>query len=136
MMLRAKNDDKRIINEVKQLRTRNRPLLKLLVDLYKYIKKSMDKDTIITMIYRTQDEQDRIYGNRPRYEENPWKSPHQFWHAIDLRSKVYTIEELDEIVDYLNNKYNTNNYYKFTAMYHKVSGGAYHLHIQYYSVTS
>jgi hypothetical protein len=72
------------------------------------------------MIYRTQKEQDEIYAGTFRgtrsYDKNPWKSPHQVWTALDIRSKIYTEEEIYKIKKYLNDKYNSSNYYKTTAI--------------------
>lgn len=133
-MLRAKNDNPRLIKEFIKLRTENRHLAALLIDLYHYVDQIFEKDTIMTMIYRTQDEQDRIYAHSARYRQNPWKSPHQFWQAVDIRSFIFTTEEILHLVDYLNNKYNSSNYYKWTAKYHQVGNGGYHFHIQYYKV--
>lgn len=130
-MLLAKNDSERIKKEIGDLRSKNKPLLKLILDLYHYIEDTFDKDTIITMIYRTQEEQDNIYKDNEKYKQRKFKSPHQFYHGIDLRSRIYTQDEIDHIVDYLNDKYNDSNYYKFTAMCHNVGHGD-HFHIQYY----
>lgn len=126
-MLYAKNDSQRLKDELVELYSKNVELHKLIIDLYKWISKTYGKDTIITMIYRTQEEQEQIYGKGTKK-----KSPHQFWQAIDIRSRTFTEEEIKGIEDYLNNKYNESNYYKWTAKNHKVGEGAYHFHIQYY----
>lgn len=134
-MLKAKNDSPRIIAEFSRLRTANRPLAKLMIDLYRYIAREMGQDTVMTMIFRSQDEQDAIYRNNPRYEARPFTSPHQYWQAIDIRSTIFDDDEIAQIEQYLNDKYNGTNYYKWTAKNHKVGDGAYHFHIQYYEVT-
>lgn len=133
-MLLIKNDSERIKKELKDLKTVNEPLLMLLIDLYIWVFKKFNKDVVITMIYRTQEEQDSIYGNNIKYKQKPWRSPHQFHHACDIRSIIFTDKEIAEIEDYLNNKYNKSNYYKWTAKNHKVGKGAYHFHIQYYKL--
>jgi len=130
-VLHAKNDSARIKKELNLLRVENRALFNLIIDLYKHIDKEFGKDTIITMIYRTQEEQDDIYAFSEKYKLKPWKSPHQFWHSIDLRVFVYTEEEVKKVEAYLNDKYNEDNYYKWTAKNHKVGNGADHFHIQY-----
>lgn len=126
-MLYAKNDNSRLKRELTELQNKNRPLYDLIIDLYKWVENQFDKDVIMTMIYRTQQEQELIYG-----EGTEKKSPHQFWQGLDLRSWIYTEKEIDAIVNYLNSKYNDSNYYGTTAMCHKVKEGAYHFHIQYY----
>jgi len=131
-MLYAKNDSQRIKDELVAIKKHNKPLYDLIIDLYKWIDKEFSKDTIITMIYRNSSEQDATYSFSDKYKKKPWKSPHQFWQACDLRVWIYTDEEIDKIVKYLNNKYNNSNYYRWTAKDHKVGSGASHFHIQYY----
>lgn len=128
-MLKAKNDDKRIIKEIGDLRVRNKGLLRLLLDLYHYIEDEFEKDTIVTMVYRTQEEQEQIYGKNTKK-----KSPHQFWHGCDIRSRIYSPEQITQIVNYLNDKYNDTNYYKWTAKCHEVNNHGEHFHIQYYKI--
>lgn len=137
MAIQVKNGSKRLVNEIWELRDRNRPLLKLLLDLRNFVKKNYGKDIVLTMIYRTDEEQHKIYTGKVRngrlFDQKPWKSPHQFYHAFDLRSKNFTKEQINEIENYLNNKYNDTNYYKFTAKDHNVGLGN-HFHIQYLKV--
>lgn len=131
-MLKAKNESERIKHEFVILRKENEPLARLLIDLYHYVDGKYNKDVVMTMIYRSQDEQDAIYKDNPRYEVKPWKSPHQFYQACDIRSRTFSDDEIKDIEEYLNNKYNKSNYYKWTAKCHKVGDGAFHFHIQYY----
>ena len=138
-MLLAKNDSVRLKTELIKLRKYNRPLLKLIIDLYHWVEDKYGKDVILTMIFRTQEEQDNLYkgitnSKNIKYDEYPWKSPHQFWHAIDIRSRVYNEDEIEEIVRYLNNKYNATIYYGKTAVVHEVGDYGMHFHIQYYSL--
>ena len=126
-MLYAKNDSQRIKEEIGDLKEENKPLLDLLLDLYHWLEDEYDQDVIVTMIYRTQEEQEEIYGKG--YKK---KSPHQFFHAFDLRSRIYSEVQIKRIEDYLNSKYNSTNYYKWTAKNHKVGNGAFHFHVQYY----
>ena len=138
--LRAKNESPRLKDELKTLKERNNPLFELIVDLADWIDSEFNKNTVITMIYRTDSEQNAIYkgtfrGSRS-YDENPWKSPHQVWTAIDIRSRIYTEEEIQKIKNYLNTKHNSTNYYKTTAMYHEVTNSSgqslgKHFHLQY-----
>lgn len=125
-MLHAKNDSQRIKNELIELKTKNRELFDLIIDLYHYADHHFKKDVIITMIYRTQEEQESIYG--PGVKK---KSPHQFWHAIDIRSRIYTQEEIDRMVSYLNGRYNGDNYYRWTTKVHEVGNHGMHFHIQF-----
>ena len=138
--LLAKNDSPRIKGELFALQSNNKALYDLVTDLADWINKEFNKDTVITMVFRTQEEQDAIYKNMIRgsrsYNERPWKSPHQTWTAIDIRTYIYTKEEIKKITEYLNNKYNHTNYYNITATYHEVLNSkkqslGKHFHIQY-----
>lgn len=131
IMPKFKNDDKRLKTEFEDLKSKNIQLQNLLIDLSDFISKILNKDLIITMIFRTQEEQDNIYKNDPKYKQKPFKSPHQSWTATDIRSLIFNDIEIKQIEDYLNNKYNKANYFAWTAKNHKVGEGAYHFHIQY-----
>lgn len=130
-MLHVKDDKQSLKAELVSLKGHNKKLYDLIIDLYKWIDKEIDKDTIITMIFRTNAQQDALYAHSEKYKKKPFKSPHQFWHAIDLRTWIYTQEEIDRIVKYLNDKYNNSNYYKWTAKAHEVGSNGMHFHIQY-----
>lgn len=121
----------RIAKEFKELPSKNNELHELAEDLSHFIKNSFNKELVITMIYRTDQEQDDIYKNDPKYKLKKFKSPHQFWHALDIRSNTFDKLEISKIEDYLNCKYNTSNFYMWTAKWHMVSGQAYHFHVQF-----
>jgi hypothetical protein len=129
-MLKAKNDSPRIKKELVLLETKNKELYDLAIDLYKYVRDEFGKDVILTMIFRTTEEQEYLYRHSEKYAKKPFKSPHQFFHALDIRSFIYTKEERDKMVDYLNSKYNKENYYKWTAKVHEVGDNGMHFHIQ------
>jgi hypothetical protein len=125
-----KNSSQRLQDEFIELEERNKPLHQLIVDTCAYCKAEFNKDITITMIYRTDKEQDEIYKDNLKYQQKKFKSPHQFFHAVDLRSSTFTRPEIDKLVNYLNNVYNKDNYYKFTALCHDVGIGE-HFHINY-----
>lgn len=125
-MLHAKNDSQRIKDELIKLKIENRGLFDLILDLYHCAELLFDKDVIMTMIYRTQEEQESIYGKGTKK-----KSPHQFYHAIDIRSRIYSQDEIDQMVNYINTKYNEDNYYKWTTKVHEVGNHGIHFHIQF-----
>lgn len=132
LYINTKNNSNKLKKELVELENKNKLLFDLINNLSYWINSNFKKNTIITMIYRTKEQQDSLYSHSDKYKNKPWKSPHQFWHALDLRSFIYTKDELKEIVNYLNNKYNSTNYYKFTAMVHEVGNNGIHFHIQYY----
>jgi len=125
-----KDDASRLRNEFKELMYKNDQLWHLVQDIAQFMSDRVYPDLVITMIYRTQAEQDEIYKNDPRYKEKPFKSPHQFYHAVDIRSRTFFKEQVEELVNYINNKYNERNYYKWTAKCHNVGLGD-HFHIQF-----
>lgn len=118
--------------EFKDLEKNNKNLFDLITDLSFFTKKLFNKPIVITMIGRTQAEQDDIYKNDSKYKQKKFKSPHQFEHAVDIRSRSFDKLEISKIEDYLNDKYNSSNYYKWTARNHNVGLGD-HFHIQFSS---
>ena len=135
MALQYKNDSDRLIQEFQSLSHQNDNLYNLIQnDLVPWVEKRFGDDLTITMIYRTVSEQASIYQGKIRrgktFEEKPWKSPHQFWHGVDIRSRDFTPEQIKEIENHLNTCYNQTNYYKFTAKCHNVGKGD-HFHIQF-----
>ena len=126
-------DEKRkdeLIEEIYSLYAKNIDLYKLIDDLSKFVKDEYNKDVVITSIYRSQSKQDEIYSDNPKYTKKPWKSPHQFFHGVDLRSRIYSETEIKNMLLFLN-KHNQSNYYKFTAIYHEVGTYGKHFHINY-----
>jgi hypothetical protein len=128
--VRFKNDSTRLQKEYTQLKSKNKDLLDLIEDLNKFSQKEFKKVLTITMIYRTQEEQDYLYRNSEKYKKRKFKSPHQFFHAVDVRSKTFTNDQIKQMVDYINKKYDSKNYYKWTAKCHSVGHGM-HFHIQF-----
>lgn len=133
--IRYKNDSSRLAIEHQALLVENRDLYDILEDIREFVFASFEKSVTITMIGRTQREQDEIYAGKKdkrgrEYDKNPWTSPHQYHHAVDLRSRDFTKEEIKQIEDYINAKYNPENYYRFTALNHNVGLGD-HFHINF-----
>lgn len=128
--VKLKNDDKRLTDELALLKTKNKPLYDILFNLADWVKDNLKKDLVVTGIHRLDVEQAAIYKDDAKYKAKPFKSPHQFWDAFDLRDNTFTKEEIPKIVKYLNDTYNATNRYKFTAMDHSVGIG-WHFHIQY-----
>lgn len=115
----------RIRKEFDKLTTKNWELRQLLVDLNEYTELTFKKNITITMIDRTQEEQDAIYRGTVRrgrsYDKIPWKSWHQFWIATDIRTRNFTIFEIKNIVNYLNRVYTGVNKRPKTATFHEVT---------------
>jgi len=129
-----KNDSYRLRTEYNALDNENPGLKAIILDVANYTLDTFGKSITITMIFRTDEEQDSIYASKSRgdrsYDDNPWKSPHQFAHSVDLRSMTFSGEEITRIENYINAKYNGSNYYKWTVKNHNVGLGD-HFHFQY-----
>lgn len=129
-IVKVKDDNDRLKKELESLKVQNKPLYDILFDLADWVKDQFKKDLIVTGIFRTPEEQALIYKNDARYKVRPFKSPHQFWDAFDLRDTIFTQDEIPKIVQHLNDTYNPTNGYKWTAMNHTVGLG-WHFHVQY-----
>lgn len=131
MAIKFKNESERLEKEWVELDERNVPLKGLIKHVGEYTQNKFNKEIVITMIYRTDDEQESIYQDNERYKAKPFKSPHQFYQAVDLRSRTFTEEEIEDLVEIINSTYNMPNYYNWTAKCHNVGKGD-HFHIQFY----
>jgi len=120
----------RINQEYKDLYEKNRHLQDIILECQMYAYHKWGKNITVTMIYRTDAEQAEIYKDDPKYKEKPFKSPHQFWQAFDLRSSTFDTTQINELVNMLNTVYNNTNGYKWTSVCHDVGKGE-HLHVQY-----
>jgi hypothetical protein len=130
--IQMKNDSKRLHDEWENLQSENNDLWEIGEDINTFTYKNFKKTVVITMILRTQKEQDEIYNNDPKYQQKPFKSPHQFAQALDIRSKIFAEDEIKKIESYVNEKYNSTNYFGWSAKCHTVGSGAEHFHVQYY----
>lgn len=117
----------RIRDEWVELATKNHALSELIIDLADYVKQ-FKQDLTLTSILRTPEEQAALYVNATSKVE---KSAHLTWEAVDLRSLVFTKDEIKDICAYLNGKYKNANG-KVVAFCHTVAGGAPHFHVQLY----
>lgn len=77
-----KNQQKRLQDEYKELCMHNPGLFNIIEELDEYVHKEFKKNIIITMIYRTQAEQDYLYRNSEKYKKKKFKSPHQFHDGV------------------------------------------------------
>lgn len=123
-------DEPRDEREFKELASRNPELHQAILEANIFAFENFKKNLVVTMVFRTQAEQDYLYKNNARYKKKPFKSPHQFWHAVDLRSRTFTADEISRLEDFLNRRLNPKNYYRWTAKNHTVGHGV-HFHVQY-----
>lgn len=112
--------------EYTQLLAQNNRLWWLLSCIDVFCKFELHKDICITSVFRTPEEHKALYAATPN---PPVSSPHMFWEAADIRSSDFTQTEIDRMVKFANEFTFRNG--KQVALYHQVSGNAYHFHIQY-----
>lgn len=128
-ILVKKEHETRLIGEIETLKKKNKDLYNILCDVSTFCENKYNMDITVTHIFRTKEEQKEIYGN------NDKKSPHELWLAFDLRSTTFNKEEINEIEHYINAKYNSKNYFKFTTKDHTVykDGRSFgpHFHFQF-----
>lgn len=125
-----KNDSGRLRDELQALKAKNHDLYLIMYDITTYCATEFKKDVVITMIYRTEAEQDSIYKDDPKYIAKKFKSPHQLNHAFDLRSSTFDTKQIEKLVLWLNTTYNVHNYYNWTAKCHDIGLGD-HFHVQF-----
>ena len=83
------------------------------------------KDVVLTSVYRTPEEQAALYAQSVH---KVLKSDHMSWEAVDLRSSIYTPEEITAISAYLTAKYK-NKDGRRVVLFHTVPGNAPHFHV-------
>lgn len=133
-MLSSKS--KRIGDEFQLLTQKNPALAQLILDLTDFVRVEFRKDVMMTMIYRTQNEQWDLY-KKTDGAKTKRTSPHMRWEAVDLRDWIYTAHEKAAIEKWLHKHYDaTNQLAKLgsgsrTYWLHRIKGQALHFHIQY-----
>lgn len=116
-------------NEFASLTDKNAKLKVLLEALDVYTEQAFGKEIMLTRIFCTPGEEDALYVNDP--SARPKVSPHEVWQGADLRSSIFTEDEINKVLTYLNSRYKYKNGALPVAFYHKISGNAYHFHVQY-----
>jgi hypothetical protein len=128
MSLRFKSD--RIRDQFAELIRENNKLFLLLVELERYARETLNKDVVLTSILRTKEENDELYKLTPP-DKRPKSAPHTTWEAVDLRGSIYTQDEIQRLLGWLNTHYKNANG-KPVALYHKIAGNVEHFHIGLY----
>lgn len=67
----------RLAKELEDLKKENPELAKILLALAQFTNDKFKKQIMLTMIYRTQAEQNYLYKDDPKYKAKPFKSPHR-----------------------------------------------------------
>jgi hypothetical protein len=119
----------RIETEFKQLEAeKNKALAALVYSLATFVSLELNKDVVLTEVLRTQEEFDKLYAATP-VAKRPKTSPHLFWRAVDIRSSIYTPDEIKRILAFLNAFRYIEG--RPVALYHAIAGNVAHFHIQY-----
>ncbi len=115
----------RIEREFNELPLRNKRLLILLQMASQYSEFEFRKEITITDLYRTPEENAKIYAS----STEPVNRPHTLWEGADLRSSIYKPNEIYKFVNFLN-LFTSYGGKRITAFCHTVPGGAPHFHLQ------
>lgn len=127
---------KRIGEEFHTLKRKNPALTQLILDLTDFVRVEFSKDLMMTMIFRTQQEQWDLY-TKTDGPKTKRISPHMLWNAVDIRDWIYTPQEKQKITKFLQTHYDKSNRMSKlgngsrTVWLHKIKGQAMHFHIQY-----
>lgn len=117
----------RIRDEYATLSFKNQKLFTLLIDLINFVEDNYKKDVMLTSILRTKEENDALYATTP-IDKRPKSAPHTTWEAVDIRSSIYTKDEIRGILEHLNTKFKNANG-KPSALYHMINGNVTHFHL-------
>ena len=109
--------------EWKLLEKKHPKLLNLIIKTAQFTKKNFDKPLVLTELHRTQAEQDKLYGGKATK-----KSWHQFWSAVDFRSRIFTNSEILSIIEFIKKEFKGEGK-KLRVLYHRISGQVYHFHV-------
>jgi hypothetical protein len=126
----------RVQRDFEQLQVKNYPLAALMLDLADFVKAELNKDVVMTMIYRTQEEQWKLY-EKTDGAKTTRTSPHMRWEAVDIRDRIYTGPQKKAIGRFLKKYYDETNQFprlpsgSKTYWLHAIKGQAMHFHIQY-----
>lgn len=119
--------------EYDTLRQKSYAMVALAESLAEFIHETFRKSMIITEIYRSKADQERIYG-----AGTTKVSPHMFWQAIDIRDWIYTDDEKKQIIEFLKENYDPHNLMREiraakskTVWLHAVGKHGMHFHLQY-----
>jgi uncharacterized protein YcbK (DUF882 family) len=119
----------RIRDEWAQLAFKNMPLFDIVTRLHDYVADTYGREIVLTSIYRTPEENESLYKDTP-LGKRPQAQPHTRWAAVDIRSSIFSLDEITGILAWLNASFK-NPSGKATAIYHAIQGNVGHLHIQH-----
>jgi hypothetical protein len=115
-----------IKSEFETLKTKNPKLVKILTAIDLFSQAEFGKEIVLTSIYRSLEEYKALYSANP--SAMPTSLPHSKYQAADLRSSIYSQQEVDRIVAFANCFHFYGGQRK-TALYHAIANGAPHFHV-------
>lgn len=113
--------------EFDTLRQRNPKLSKMVEIADQYAITEFNKELVITEVYRSEDEYKKLYALD--LSKMPVHRPHSRYEAVDLRSSVFTDQEIQKLLA-LFHVFTVYGGNKPAAIYHQIAGGVMHFHIQ------
>ena len=98
-------------------------LVKYLHECACFVFTNFGKDIVITEVWRSPEEQAEICKRVGKQ----YRSKHEFWDAVDLRSWIYNKEERRKLFDYM---LELERHYLIRHIFHRIPGGAWHFHVE------
>jgi hypothetical protein len=134
--LNYKSDRQRLEFESGKLSTKLTQMIKMAMEHLSIEYPEKDIELVITEIYRTFEEQQKIYLNSTdkalaeKFKKNPWHSVHEEWRGIDIRTFNLPAGVAEKLRDFFNSfVYDKKRPTKKTAIIHDLGTGS-HIHVQ------
>jgi len=89
------------------------------------VEQEFNKNLVITCLYRSPEENAALYKGAI---EPKWR-PHTLWCGADLRSSIYTQDEIQKLLSFLNH-FTVFSGQRKCASYHAIAGNVHHFHVQ------
>ena len=109
----------RIKNEFSKLVSKNPEFAKIVGAVQNFSVENFGKSLVITHLLRTKREQLEIYGEN--YKKTSF---HQVWRGIDIRSRIYTNEEITKLITFMKT-------FNVRPLYHQIGNYGYHFHMSH-----
>ena len=101
--LNIKFKTRRIREEWQELHTKNFMLVSVVMAIAVFCRLEFGKSLVMTSIYRTAKEQKALAVRGGQGSSG--LSTHCFWRAVDFRSWIFTKEEIEQIIEFINSSY-------------------------------
>ena len=105
--------------------SKNSKLKAILENASLFVEQEFNKNLVITCLYRSPEENAALYKGAI---EPKWR-PHTLWCGADLRSSIYTQDEIKKLLSFLNH-FTVFSGQRKCASYHAIAGNVHHFHVQ------